>query len=76
MVIISNIVFTHRYVNKFGWESTIAQPNDYVEVHHWGNNVDGDIFVVTDSTGVDFVLKGYFDGPKAKIFGNTLLAGV
>lgn len=54
------IVFTHFFVSGFGWENTIYQYSDFVEVDILGQNeIDGTIFLAVNEFGGKQILKGY-----------------
>lgn len=71
MVAVSNITLTHRHVPNKGFEKSIAIPNDFAEVHHWGSNEkDGDIFLVNND-GRSEVFKGFFHDTKESYYGSV-----
>ena len=55
------IEFTHYWVSGFGWENTIYQPEDFVEVEILGENEkDGVCFLALNENGGKHILKGRF----------------
>ena len=51
--------FTHYWVTGFGWENTIFQPEDFVDVEIMGeNDEDGTIFCACTSNSKWHILKG------------------
>lgn len=55
------IEFTHYWVSGFGWENTIYQPEDFVEVEILGENEkDGVCFLGLNEIGGKHILKGRF----------------
>jgi hypothetical protein len=56
-----NIEFTHYWVSGFGWESTIFQPEDFVEVEKLGESEkDGFVFIAINDAGGKHILKGNY----------------
>ena len=55
------INFTHYWVSGFGWETTIFQQEDFVEVEAMGyNDNDGYIFLGINDKGAKHILKGKY----------------
>ena len=53
------IEFTHYWVTEFGWENTIFQPKDFVQVEILGENeTDGIIFIAVNDSGGKHIFKG------------------
>jgi len=53
------IIFTHYWVSGFGWEPTIYQPEDFIEVEKMGENeIDGTVFIAINEKGGKHILKG------------------
>jgi len=57
----SNIEFTHYWVTGFGWEHTIFQVEDFVEVEKLGESEqDGFVFIAINKVGAKHILKGRY----------------
>lgn len=56
------VKFTHYWVTGKGWEVTIYQPSDFVEVEEMGYNPeDGIIFIGVSERGSQHILKGSYE---------------
>ena len=54
----SNIEFTHYWVTGFGWEHTIFQVEDFVEVEKLGESEQGGfVFIAINKVGANIFLK-------------------
>lgn len=56
----SNIEFTHYWVSGFGWENTIFQPEDFVEVENLGESEKDVVFIAINDAGGKHILKGHY----------------
>jgi hypothetical protein len=56
---ISKIVFTHLWVDGFGWENTILIYSDFVDIELFGIGDIGElVFICEEAKGKPRILKG------------------
>lgn len=57
-----NVILTHNWDSKRGWLNTIATPNDFNDIVHFGTNCEGEIFIaLAPWNGKSIVYKGFFE---------------
>ena len=55
------IEFTHYWVSGFGWENTIYQPEDFINIEKFGEEDNGTVvFIAINEHGGKHILKGKY----------------
>lgn len=63
-----NVILTHNWNPGKGWLKTIATPNDFDDIVHFGTNCEGEIFVARCLwDGKSVVYKGFYEPIDVRI---------
>jgi len=54
------IIFTHLWVDGFGWENTIYGVEDFIKCNCIGTNGNDKIYHCVNDRNIPVIIKGYF----------------